>query len=102
VTGAAIVWSFPLPQMMEEVQRANMSKFSEGRIYKREDGKVVKPPNWKPPDLLQFVKGDFSDACPSCGGRGYTKVDMTKDSERLVECDSCNGVGKVDHERVTR
>lgn len=53
--GAGIVWGLDLPAMVAEVHRANMTKFPCGAVYKREDGKVVKPPDWKPPDLAQFL-----------------------------------------------
>jgi predicted HAD superfamily Cof-like phosphohydrolase len=34
----------------DEVHRANMDKFGPGS-WKREDGKQMKPPDWKPPDI---------------------------------------------------
>lgn len=42
-----------------EVQRSNMSKLGEdGKPIRREgDGKVMKGPNYTPPDLTPFVKG---------------------------------------------
>jgi predicted HAD superfamily Cof-like phosphohydrolase len=53
VTGAGIAWSFPLPEMMDEVQRSNMEKFGPGS-WRRDDGKVMKPVTWTPPDLTKF------------------------------------------------
>ena len=44
--------AFGIPDMMiqEEVDAANLRKFSEGG-YRREDGKWMKPPDWTPPDI---------------------------------------------------
>ena len=40
----------------EEVHRSNMSKLgSDGRPVLRSDGKVLKGPNFTPPDLAQFI-----------------------------------------------
>jgi predicted HAD superfamily Cof-like phosphohydrolase len=40
-----------------EVMRSNLSKIdaTTGKVIKREDGKVLKPDNWSPPELSQFV-----------------------------------------------
>lgn len=39
------------------VHRANMAKLGpEGRPIYREDGKVLKPEGWQPPDLSPFVQ----------------------------------------------
>ena len=41
----------------KEVYRSNMSKLGEnGQPVLREDGKVLKGPNFTPPDLAQFVE----------------------------------------------
>lgn len=40
----------------QEVYRSNMSKLGEdGRPVHREDGKVMKGPNFTPPNLAQFI-----------------------------------------------
>jgi predicted HAD superfamily Cof-like phosphohydrolase len=43
----------------DEVMRTNAAKIDldTGKVRKREDGKVLKPLGWKPPELAQFVKG---------------------------------------------
>jgi predicted HAD superfamily Cof-like phosphohydrolase len=40
-----------------EVMRSNLSKIDKetGKVRKREDGKVLKPINYSPPELAQFV-----------------------------------------------
>ena len=42
----------------KEVMSTNFAKIDKqtGRVRKREDGKVLKPAGWTPPDLEQFVK----------------------------------------------
>jgi predicted HAD superfamily Cof-like phosphohydrolase len=42
----------------KEVMRSNFDKVDPrtGRVTKREDGKVLKPANWEPPRLQDFVR----------------------------------------------
>jgi predicted HAD superfamily Cof-like phosphohydrolase len=42
----------------KEVMRTNFAKIDKdtGKVVKREDGKVLKPDGWTPPDLGQFLK----------------------------------------------
>jgi len=43
----------------KEVMSTNFAKIGEdGKVRKREDGKVLKPVGWAPPNLKPFVKGD--------------------------------------------
>lgn len=41
-----------------EVMRTNLAKIdpATGKVRKREDGKVLKPEGWQPPELSQFLK----------------------------------------------
>jgi predicted HAD superfamily Cof-like phosphohydrolase len=41
-----------------EVVRSNMAKVDPvtGKVVKREDGKILKPEGWTPPQLAQFTK----------------------------------------------
>jgi len=41
-----------------EIQSANMRKFPGGKVLRREDGKVIKPEGWTPPDIESAVKRD--------------------------------------------
>lgn len=42
----------------KEVMRSNFAKVGEdGKVRKREDGKVLKPTGWTPPNLEPFTKG---------------------------------------------
>ena len=42
----------------KEVARSNLAKINPetGKVNKREDGKVLKPEGWTPPQLAEFVK----------------------------------------------
>lgn len=42
----------------KEVMRTNFAKIDKdtGKVRKREDGKVLKPQGWTPPDLKEFLK----------------------------------------------
>jgi predicted HAD superfamily Cof-like phosphohydrolase len=44
----------------KEVMRTNFAKIDKdtGKVRKREDGKVLKPQGWTPPDLTPYVKKD--------------------------------------------
>lgn len=44
----------------KEVMRTNFAKIDKetGKVRKREDGKVLKPVGWTPPNLEPFVKGE--------------------------------------------
>ena len=51
--------SLDLPQqeVWDEVARSNLSKISEtGKVLKRNDGKVLKPEGWTPPDIKSILK----------------------------------------------
>jgi len=39
-----------------EVHRSNMAKLVDGKVIRREDGKVLKPQDWQPPNLAQFLQ----------------------------------------------
>jgi predicted HAD superfamily Cof-like phosphohydrolase len=43
----------------KEVMQTNFAKINSetGKVRKREDGKVLKPVGWIPPDLKPFIKG---------------------------------------------
>lgn len=52
VRGTALAHGIPLDAVVAEIHRANMSKLDEnGKPIKRPDGKVLKGPNYRPPDV---------------------------------------------------
>ena len=40
----------------DEVHKSNMAKLVDGKVLRREDGKVMKPEGWQPPNLAQFLE----------------------------------------------
>lgn len=57
VCGTAVSYGIPLDKVFEEVHISNMSKLVEGQALRREDGKVLKGPNYKEPNIKQFIEG---------------------------------------------
>lgn len=45
----------PLQQVWDEVARSNFSKTIDGKLIKREDGKVLKPDTYSPPDIKTII-----------------------------------------------
>jgi len=42
-------------RVWDEVHRSNMAKSTDGKIVMREDGKVLKPEGWTPPDIKKAL-----------------------------------------------
>lgn len=56
VYGAALEYGIPLDEVVKEVHRANMSKLDkDGSVIRREDGKVLKGPKYKAPDIESIL-----------------------------------------------
>jgi len=53
VCGTAVSYGIDLNPVWEEVQRTNMLKVGGAN---REDGKVLKPEGWQPPDIVNLLK----------------------------------------------
>ena len=57
--GAAHSMGCDIEGAWKEVMKTNFAKIGEdGKVRKREDGKVLKPVGWVPPNLEPFVKKD--------------------------------------------
>ena len=55
--GAIHSGGFDAEGAWKEVMRSNFAKIGEdGKVRKREDGKVLKPVGWTPPNLGPYVK----------------------------------------------
>lgn len=50
---AAAGWD--LDEALERVHTSNLSKLVDGKPLRRDDGKVLKGPNYKPPHLIDLV-----------------------------------------------
>jgi predicted HAD superfamily Cof-like phosphohydrolase len=56
--GTAVSFGIPLDECFAEVQRSNMSKLGDdGKPIVREDGKILKGPDFSPPDLKSIIYG---------------------------------------------
>lgn len=56
VAGAALAFGLPQRAIVEEIHRSNMSKLGEdGKPVLRDDGKVLKGPNFTPPDIKSII-----------------------------------------------
>ena len=52
VLGFAVTFGIPLDVVFDRIHKSNMSKVGDdGKPIYREDGKVIKGPNYRPPDL---------------------------------------------------
>jgi predicted HAD superfamily Cof-like phosphohydrolase len=54
--GTAISYGIPLDRVFKEVHHSNMAKLVDGKVIRREDGKVLKPEGWKPPNIKRILK----------------------------------------------
>ena len=50
---AAMGWD--LNEALDRVHKSNLSKLVDGKPLRREDGKVLKGPNYKPPTLIDLI-----------------------------------------------
>lgn len=56
--GTAVSYGIPLDVVYNEVHRSNMSKLVDGKPIYREDGKVLKPKTWSPPDIKGILNSN--------------------------------------------
>jgi predicted HAD superfamily Cof-like phosphohydrolase len=54
--GTAAAYGLDLDRAIDEVMAANRSKFVDGKPVLRADGKVLKGPNYQPPDMERVVE----------------------------------------------
>lgn len=55
--GICAVMGYPYKEAFAEVHRSNMSKFDdEGKPVRNADNKVIKGPNYSPPDMLRILE----------------------------------------------
>lgn len=54
--GTAVSYGIPLDKIFEEVHRSNMAKLVDGKVLRREDGKVQKPEGWTAPDIVGILE----------------------------------------------
>jgi predicted HAD superfamily Cof-like phosphohydrolase len=57
IEGLEHTLKIPQQAVWDEVARSNLAKIGEdGKVHKREDGKVLKPEGWTPPDIKSILK----------------------------------------------
>lgn len=57
IEGLEHTLNIPQQKVWDEVARSNLSKISPtGKVIKREDGKVLKPEGWSPPNIKAIIK----------------------------------------------
>jgi len=56
IEGLEHTLNIPQQEVWDEVARSNLQKISpDGKVLKREDGKVQKPEGWTPPDIESIM-----------------------------------------------
>lgn len=55
VCGTAVSYGIPLDKVFTAVHESNMAKLVDGKPIRREDGKILKPEGWKPPDIKKIL-----------------------------------------------
>jgi predicted HAD superfamily Cof-like phosphohydrolase len=56
IYGTALEYGIDLDAVLEEVHASNMAKLGlDGKPILREDGKVLKPEGWKPPNIAAVL-----------------------------------------------
>lgn len=60
IVGTALEFGIPLDRVWDEVHRSNMAKIDPvtGKVLKRDDGKVLKPAGWEPPDISGVLNAE--------------------------------------------
>jgi predicted HAD superfamily Cof-like phosphohydrolase len=53
--GTAVSYGIPLDRVFAEVHGSNMAKLVDGKPLYREDGKVMKPESWTPPNIAAIL-----------------------------------------------
>lgn len=64
IYGAAVTFGVDLAPFWDEVHRTNMAKAGGP---KREDGKQLKPPGWRPPNIVGLLSVLYPLVCRECG-----------------------------------
>lgn len=60
ICGTAHAYNIPILDVFNEVHKTNMEKVgSDGKVKRREDGKILKPEGWQPPQLKKIID-DFN------------------------------------------
>lgn len=64
VYGTAVACGISMDEVMDEIHASNMTKVGG---FKREDGKWMKPPTYKKPNLAPILERQFNEYTQYCG-----------------------------------
>lgn len=53
--GTAVSYGIPLDEVFNAIHQANMNKLIDGKVIRREDGKIKKPEGWEPADIAGIL-----------------------------------------------
>lgn len=66
VYGAGVAYGLDLEPIFNEIHDSNMKKLGpDGKVHYREDGKVLKPEGWKPPQLEPILNAQMEGNRPA-------------------------------------
>lgn len=54
--GTAVSYGIPLDDVFNAIHTANMNKLVDGKVIRREDGKIKKPDGWQPADIAGILE----------------------------------------------
>lgn len=54
--GTAVSYGIPLDDVFNAIHQANMNKLIDGKVIRREDGKIKKPEGWQPADIAGILE----------------------------------------------
>lgn len=54
--GTAVSYGIPLDEVFNAIHTANMNKLVDGKVIRREDGKIKKPDGWEPANIEGILK----------------------------------------------
>jgi predicted HAD superfamily Cof-like phosphohydrolase len=59
LVGTSLEYGIPLARVWDAVQAANMAKVGpDGKVIRREDGKILKPEGWQPADIAGILNSE--------------------------------------------
>lgn len=62
IYGTAVSCGIDMEPVFDEVHRSNMTKIpADGKIVYREDGKVIKPDSYSPPNLIPVINSQYAN-----------------------------------------
>lgn len=75
--GTGITYGLPMDEIFNEIHRSNMSKLgADGKPIRREDGKLLKGPNFSPPDIAGIIAKHIErqNAAPPETEEAYSEI----------------------------